>query len=222
MKLMKMTLIVLCSLAVKGFANAQEFNFPAYKRVFLSTVHDFLGNPRIIMDFDQNRVCDFWQGQYNGDGKITDWEADPDRDGMPNYVERANGFNPFKWTGVPRILTVTEKAEAERKHAIDRAKVLAANKLKWAKRKAELAKFNPLVLLTEEEQDEADKAAMEALLEEAKKKDREVYPNGPPKNYIFDQSKMQVEGMDASFYLPSGQPTAEQSAGKDDQVARKL
>jgi hypothetical protein len=222
MKLMKMTLIVLCALTVTGFANVQEYKFPAYKRVFQSTVHDYFGNPRIIMDFDQDRICDFWEGQYNRDGKITDWEADPDGDGMSNYVEMANGFNPFKWTKVPRILTAAEQAEAERKYAIDRALALEANKLKWAARKAELGQFMPLVLGTQEEHDEADKEAMKAMLERAQQSDREKYPNGPPRLYSFDQSKMQVERMDATFNLPDGQSAAEQSAGKDGQVARKL
>jgi len=77
MKLMKMTLIVLCALTVTGFANVQEYKFPAYKRVFQSTVHDYFGNPRIIMDFDQDRICDFWEGQYNRDGKITTGKPTP-------------------------------------------------------------------------------------------------------------------------------------------------
>lgn len=103
------------------------------------TVKDFLGQPRIINDFDGDGWDDLWCGIYR-DLKHRNKATDTDGDGLTDYEEMVMWRDPFVEGPMPKILTPEELAEQKRKAELARIARLAELERTWPARKAILEK----------------------------------------------------------------------------------
>lgn len=124
------------ALLVTSFcAHAQDAPKPAAKlRPHMTTVQDWFGNDKLILDFDQDGWDDLWCSSHK-EIKHRNKTIDTDGDTMTDYQEMIAWRNPFTKGPLPRKLTPEEFQAAEAAAAAARVIALEA----WERKKIEAA-----------------------------------------------------------------------------------